>query len=171
MKSSALEEKVIALVEPVIKDMGFALVQLRIYADGPSETLQILAEDPQTFNLGVDDCAKISRSISAVLDVEDPIKGAYRLEVSSPGIDRPLTRVEDFERFKGFDAKVEVNPPINERKRFRGPLLGEENGIIKMEIDGETVEIPFERVHKAKLVLTDALINATKKDVTDKNEH
>lgn len=152
------------MVEPVIKDMGFALVQLRIYADGPSETMQILAEDPETHNLGVDDCAKISRAVSAVLDVEDPIKGAYRLEVSSPGIDRPLTRLEDFSRYKTYIAKIEVSPPINERKRFRGALLGEENGIIKMEIDGENVEIPFERVHKAKLVLTDDLISATKKE-------
>ena len=132
MHSTPLENRIATIVRPVIADLGFALVQIKVNG----ELVQIMAEDPATHNLGVDDCAKISRAVSVVLDVEDPIKGAYRLEVSSPGIDRPLIRLTDFETYKGFEAKLETALPMpSGQKKFRGVLKGLEDETIKIETD------------------------------------
>jgi ribosome maturation factor RimP len=112
----------------------------------------------------VDDCADISRAISLILDVEDPISGEYNLEVSSPGIDRPLVRPEDYDRFSGFEAKIELEVPVNGRKRFRGEVLGSaEDGTVAIEQDGEKLSFPFAAIRTAKLVLTDALIDAAER--------
>ena len=157
MKQSNIERKIIALVEPVITDKGFSLVSLSL--QGPE--LQIMAENPETRNITVDECAMLSREISTLLEVEDPIKGAYRLEISSPGIDRPLVRHEDYTDFIGFEAKIEVNPPIEGQKRFRGRLKGIENEEILLDTDHGTAYLPFNTVEKAKLVLTDELIRKT----------
>lgn len=164
MKQSPLESRISDIITPVIEDMGFALVQARMTSDDKRNILQILAEDPKTHNLGVDDCAKLSRAVSAMLDVEDPIAGAYTLEMSSPGIDRPLTRLKDFETYKGFEAKIELDVPIEGQKRFRGYLEGltEENEI-SLKTDQGMVAFSPDSVHKAKLVLTDALIEQSKK--------
>lgn len=152
-----LENKIAEIARPVIEDLGFALVQVQMH----NETLTIMAENAETKNLGVDDCAKISRAVSAALDVEDPIKGAYRLEISSPGIDRPLVRLEDFAAYNGFEAKLETKMPTETgQKRFRGVLKGLENETIKIETDQGLASIPFTALAKAKLVLTDELIKS-----------
>ncbi len=164
MKQSTLESRISEIVSPVIEDMGFALVQAKMTSDDKRNILLIMAEDPKTHNLGVDDCAKLSRAVSAVLDVEDPIAGAYTLEMSSPGIARPLTRPQDFETYKGFEAKIELSSPLEGQKRFRGFLQGlNENNEISLETDQGMVAFSVDSVHKAKLVLTDALIEKSKK--------
>jgi ribosome maturation factor RimP len=119
-----------------------------------------MAERKDGLDMSLDDCALLSRAVSAVLDVEDPIEGAYSLEVSSPGIDRPLTRPKDYERFAGFEAKLETRAPIDGRKRFKGKLLGLEAESVKIEVEGAALALPLEEIEKAKLVLTDELIAA-----------
>lgn len=160
LAKSPMDEKIAALIGPSVEGMGFRLVRVRLMG-GRRPTLQIMAERPDG-TMEVDDCAEVSRMISALLDVEDPIDREYLLEVSSPGIDRPLTRLEDFERYAGFEAKLETQDLIDGRKRFRGALLGVEDQDVKIrvEADGETAEIalPFEALLDAKLVLTDELI-------------
>lgn len=162
-----MEQKIADIIRPVIEDLGYELVAVEM-KDG---ALQIMAEDPKIRNLGVDECAEISRALSAVLDVEDPIKGAYRLEVSSPGIDRPLVKKEDFEDFEGFEAKIELQIPLETgQKRFRGRLRGlnmEKNSVLIDTEDQGEVTLPLEAIRKAKLVLTDELIKAAKQKVME----
>ena len=156
---SALETagEVERLVGPPIEGLGYELVRVRL-SGGGTPTLQIMAERKDRREMSVDDCAEISRLISAVLDVEDPIAGAYTLEVSSPGLDRPLVRAEDYDRFAGCEVRIETRRPIEGRKRFRGRLLGR-RGPDVVVADG-TVEhaIPFGEVLRGKLILTDASI-------------
>jgi ribosome maturation factor RimP len=152
-----LAERIARLITPAIEAMGFDLV--RVHVSGSQRpTLQIMAEPNSGRAMSVDDCAEISRAISAVLDVEDPIAGAYSLEVSSPGIDRPLTRAKDYERFLGHEAKVETNAPVDGRKRFKGPIKSVDGNAVELIVEGADLRIPFAAIHKAKLVLTDALI-------------
>ena len=157
--------KLRALIEPVVEDAGYELVRLSLF-DQPSLTLQIMVEDPATGQMLVDDCARLSRRISALLDEADPIPDEYMLEVSSPGIDRPLTRGKDYARWAGHVARVEMRDAIEvngaDRRRFQGHLIGVEGDDILIAIDGlgET-RLPLAGVEKAKLVLTDALIAAT----------
>jgi ribosome maturation factor RimP len=133
--------------------MGFDLVQVRLVG-GTGRTLQVMAEPlDRERGMTVDDCAQISRAISAVLDVADPIEGAYALEVSSPGIDRPLVRREDYARFAGQEAKLECEPPVDGRKRFRGLVRGLEGDDVLVEDEGALVRIPFGSVRKARLTL------------------
>lgn len=162
-----LERKIAEMIQPVVEDLGYALVGVEM-KDG---ALQIMAENPATRNLGVDECATISRAISATLDVENPIKDAYRLEVSSPGIDRPLVKEEDFSTFAGHEAKIELDQPLETgQKRFRGFLKSIENGVITLKTDDQgDVLLPFTSVRKAKLILTDELINDTKQVINDRN--
>jgi ribosome maturation factor RimP len=163
MKLTPLEQQINETINPTITDMGYALVQAKMTTENKRNILQILVENPKTHNIGVDECAKLSRAISALLDVEDPISGAYSLEVSSPGIDRPLTRIEDFENWKGFEAKIELDMPIEGQKKFRGVLdgLSSQNEILLKSDQGE-LALPFNSVHKAKLVMSDALLERTK---------
>tara|TARA_B100001989_G_scaffold252789_1_gene236218 strand:- start:2232 stop:2726 length:495 start_codon:yes stop_codon:yes gene_type:complete len=158
-----LEMKLKALIQPVIEDLGFDLFLVQITGgNSGSTTIQIMAEDTATKNLGIDDAAKISRAISAVLDVEDPIEGTYRLEVGSPGIDRLLINKDDFEHYEGFEVKLETNTPDeNGQKRFRGRLNGIKDNIIYLSTDQGEAQIPYSSLAKAKLVLTDELIKAT----------
>jgi ribosome maturation factor RimP len=138
--------------------MGFELVQARMIG-GTRRTLQVMAEPvDRDRRMTVDDCAEISHAISAILDVADPIQGAYSLEVTSPGIDRPLVRREDFLRFAGFEAKLETDQPIHGRKRFRGVVHGLERDEVVLEQEGEQVRIPFAFVRKAKLTLSEKLL-------------
>jgi ribosome maturation factor RimP len=139
--------------------MGYELVRLTV-SGGQRKTLQVMAERKDGLNMSLNDCTHLSRAISAVLDVEDPIEGAYSLEVSSPGIDRPLTRPKDYQRFAGFEAKLETRAPIGGRKRFKGRLLGLDEAKVKIEVEGAPVALPLEEIEKAKLVLTDDLIAA-----------
>lgn len=155
---SALEAKLESIIEPVLTDMGARLVQLEF----KSNTLTIMIEGADGSRMGVDQFADISRELSPVLEVEDPISGKYTLEISSPGIDRPLKTAEDFEKYAGFDTKIEVSPPIDGQKRFRGTVLGVKDGVITLKTDNEEIELELARIAKAKLVLTDELIKATK---------
>lgn len=155
-----LERRIAELIEPSLEGMGYELV--RVLMQGRQKpVLQIMAERKDGAAMTVEDCADISRQISALLDVEDPIEGEYSLEVSSPGIDRPLTRPKDFEAFAGFEVKLETHEPIEGRKRFRGKLLGlDEQGRVKLVADGVEWAVPLTIVKGAKLVLTDELIAA-----------
>lgn len=153
-----LQDKIAAIIEPSLKDMGYDIVQIRFIESG-RHTLQIMAERMDGKNMTVDDCADISHSVSALLDVEDPIKGQYTLEISSPGIDRPLVKLQDFERFNGYEAKLETKLPIDGQKRFKGRLRGTENNNIALETeDGIKKSIPFNAIRSAKLLLTDELL-------------
>lgn len=148
------------IIRPAVEDLGFEIVRVQISGD-QRPRLQVMAEPVEARDMNVEDCATISRAISAVLDVEDPIASAYTLEVSSPGIDRPLTRQKDFDRWQGFEAKVEMTNLINGRKKFSGKLLqraGEDT--IRIEVDGEAYDLPFNDINRAKLMLTDELIEA-----------
>jgi ribosome maturation factor RimP len=153
--------EVAELIEPTLRDMGFELVQVRM-AGHARPTLQVMAEPlDRARRMTVDDCAELSHAISAVLDVADPIPGTYSLEVSSPGVDRPLVRREDFARFAGFEAKLECLEPIDGRRRFRGVVRGFEGGddIVLVEQEaGRLVRIPYASVKKAKLTLSEALL-------------
>ena len=157
---AAIDRRLAEIISPVIEDMGYELVRIRLMS-GKSTTLQIMADKPDG-GIEVDDCADISNAVSAVMDVEDPILDAYTLEVSSPGIDRPLTRLKDFEMFEGYEAKLETAEMIDGRRRFKGELAGVEGEdvLINIENHGETVTIGlnFDWLSDAKLVLTDDLI-------------
>ncbi len=160
-----LQSRLEALIAPSLDAMGYELV--RVQLQGKQRlTLQIMADRKDGVMMAVDDCADISRSVSALLDVEDPISAAYTLEVSSPGIDRPLTRAKDFVTWAGFEAKMESCQPIDGRKRFRGKLLGlDETGAnVRLAVETGDVAIPLADVRGAKLVLTDELIAATMQD-------
>ncbi len=157
MKSIA--EKIEALIAPSIADMGFELVQVKLLEGRSGQTLQIMAERPDG-SMSLDDCAMISRQISAVLDVEDAITAAYRLEVSSPGIDRPLVKLADYSTYAGHAAKIETALPINGRKRFAGSIKAVEGGNVIITVDNKDHSLPFIDIQSGKLVLTDALIKA-----------
>jgi len=147
------------MIEPALAEMGFALVRVRL-TGGTRPTLQIMAERSDETGMNVDDCAAISHTVSAILDVEDPISGTYTLEVSSPGIDRPLVRLRDFERFAGFEAKIETQGTIEGQRRFRGRIGGLDGDSVRLATkDGEIV-VPFREIQQAKLVLTDDLLAA-----------
>jgi len=161
---TAIDRRLAEIIAPVIEDLGFELVRIRLQG-GKTATLQIMADRPEG-GINVDDCADISTAVSAVLDVEDPLEDAYHLEVSSPGIDRPLTRLKDFATFEGYEARLETNQPIDGRKRFKGVLAGIERGeggdevLLNIEEAGgvHTIGLNFDWLSDAKLVLTDELI-------------
>lgn len=151
-----------ALIEPEVKALGFDLVRVKLFGSGDEYTLQIMAENPATKQLVIEDCATISRRLSDVLDEVDPIEEAYRLEVSSPGIDRPLTRLHDFLEWAGHEAKIATVETVSGRKSFRGILKGVEGDEIQFQDNkAGDVAIPFAMVSDAKLILTDALISAS----------
>ena len=150
---AAMDRRLAEIIAPVIEDMGFELVRIRLMS-GKLATLQIMAERPEG-GIEVDECAAISTAVSATLDVEDPILDTYTLEVSSPGIDRPLTRLKDFETFEGYEAKIETSEMIDGRKRFKGVLAGVEGDEVLINIEEGTVGLKFDWLTDAKLVLTD----------------
>lgn len=147
------------LIEPALADMGFELVQVRILGSR-RPTLQIMAERADGIAMTVDHCADISHAVSALLEVEDPIREAFTLEVSSPGIDRPLVRPKDYERFEGCEAKVEMRGLIDGRRRFRGRIAGFADGIVRLDSEHGAMALPIEEIQHAKLVLTDELLAA-----------
>ncbi len=158
---TGLAARVAELVEPALQDRGYRLVRVAISGQ-EGKTVQVMAERADG-TMTIEDCEAISREISPLLDVHDPIAGSYRLEVSSPGIDRPLVRPSDFEDWSGHEAKIELKQPIDGRKRFRGILEGFEDGEVRIAVDldqvGRTVlGLPVALVGEAKLVLTDDLI-------------
>lgn len=150
------------LITPTVEGMGFSVVRVQLSGQQRLR-LQVMAERHDGQAMLVDDCAALSRAISAVLDVEDPVPGAYTLEVSSPGIDRPLVRLDDFERFAGYEARVETARPIDGRRRFKGRLLGVTGDMVCLRIEGVAVELPYLDIRRAKLILTDELLAAAEK--------
>lgn len=153
-------DRIEQIITPSVEGMGYEVVRVQL-TGGERPVLQIMAERADRAAMTVEDCADISRALSAVLDVEDPISGAYTLEVSSPGIDRPLTRPNDYVRFAGFEAKVDMRVAVDGRKRWKGVLRGLEEGLIVLEHEQGMSRLPLDGVQKARLVLTDALIKAT----------
>jgi ribosome maturation factor RimP len=151
------------LIEPEAKALGFDLVRVAMLGGNSDPTLQVMAERPETRQLVIEDCMALSRRISEILDETDPIEYAYRLEVSSPGIDRPLTRLADYADWTGFDARVKLAEAVNGRKQFDARILGLEGEIIHfaLEKEGGPIDVPFALINRAKLLLTDALIAAT----------
>jgi ribosome maturation factor RimP len=160
---AAIDRRLARIVLPTVEGMGLRLVRLRLMG-GKRITLQIMAER-EDGSMEVEDCTRLSRALSAVLDVEDPIEHEYRLEVSSPGIDRPLTRLEDFVRWKGYEARLETSEMIGGRKRFKGLLAGVEGREVLIEIDDPAVDgaiaLDFDWLADAKLILTDELVAET----------
>lgn len=157
---AAMDRRIAAIVQPVIEDLGFELVRLRLLG-GKEQILQLMIQRPDG-TVDVDNCATVSTAVSAVLDVEDPITEEYSLEVSSPGIDRPLTRLKDFEQWAGYTAKIETEELIDGRRRFKGTLAGVEDDEVLITLDDTaeeiTIGLKFEWLSDAKLVLTDELI-------------
>jgi len=156
------------LIGPSVEAMGFRLVRLAMVGQAEMPTLQVMAEPLDDSEMNVDHCADLSRAISAILDVEDPIETAYSLEVSSPGVDRPLVRPEDFARFAGYEVRIEADEVIEGRRKFIGRLLGLDEDCVAISItdsDNSVKEfaVPFKSILRAKLVLTDDLIRETLK--------
>jgi len=148
-------------IEPTVVAMGYVLVRIMLSGGNSNPVLQVMVERADQRTMTVEDCAEISRAVSAVLDVEDPIASAYRLEISSPGIDRPLVKARDFDRFAGEVAKLETDAPFEGRKRFQGRLLGMAGDAVRLKLDeGSEVAVPLQAVKRAKLVLTDELLRA-----------
>jgi ribosome maturation factor RimP len=154
--------RIAQLIEPSLATMGYRLVRVAV-TGGRRTTLQVMAERVDDRSITLDDCEEISHSVSALLDVADPISGAYMLEVSSPGIDRPLVCAEDYDRFSGFEAKIELAVPVEGRKRYRGRLLGTSEGAIRLLTEAGELRFPIKAVARAKLVLTDDLIAAAQR--------
>jgi ribosome maturation factor RimP len=157
---TAMDRRLADIITPVIEGLGFELVRVRLMG-GATRILQIMADRPDG-GIGVDECGDISTAVSAILDVEDPIEENYVLEVSSPGIDRPLTRLKDFEMWKGWEARIETTELIDGRRRFKGGLMGVEGNDVLIEIEEHgqdvTIGLDFEWLSDAKLILTDELI-------------
>jgi ribosome maturation factor RimP len=151
------------LIEPELKSLGYDLVRVAFIGGTSDPTLQVMAERPDTRQLLLADCERISRHLSDVLDSADPIEGSYRLEVSSPGIDRPLTRLRDYDDWAGHEARITLAEPLGGRKQFSGTLIGTGEGeIVHLKgKDGKDYPIPFASIASAKLLLTDSLIQAT----------
>ena len=150
------------LIEPAAKAEGLELVRVKMIGGTSDPTLQVMAEDPKTRQLTLDECARLSRRLAELRDESDPIEGAYRLEVSSPGIDRPLTRIGDFDDWKGHEARIVLAEKLNGRKVFSGDLTGTEGDTVLIDVQGMgPTGLPFAAIHSAKLVMTDRLIEAT----------
>ena len=148
-----------ALIAPSLADIGYEVV--RVMTIGAEHTtLQIMAERLEEDTMTVEDCASISRTVSAIFDVEDPIIGAYTLEVSSPGLDRPLVRKKDFERYSGLEAKIELHQALNGKRRYSGMLAGYADGVVTIVTENGVTNLPFEEIDKAKLIITDDLLAA-----------
>ena len=151
-----MDKKLAELLNPILEDLGFEMVRVRLSNGNPS-TLQIMA-DRLDGQIGVDELAEINTSVGTILDVEDPIPENYTLEISSPGIDRPLTRKKDFDSFQGFEAKVETTELIDGRRRFRGVLAGVNNDEVLINLEEGTIGLKFTWLSDARLVLSDDLI-------------
>jgi len=157
---TAEDRALLELIDPVAESLGLAVVRVRLMGGTLRCRLQIMAERQADHDISVEECARLSRAVSEVLDAADPIAGEYLLEVSSPGIDRPLTRLIDFDLFEGLEARLETDRMVEGRKRFKGVVAGTEGENVAIDLDGEdeTALIPFDWLADAKLVLTDELL-------------
>ena len=160
-----MDKKLAELLNPILEDLGFEMVRVRLSSGNPS-TLQIMA-DRLDGPIGVDELAEINTSVGTILDVEDPIPENYTLEISSPGIDRPLTRIKDFDSFQGFEAKIETTELIDGRRRFRGVLAGVNNDEVLINLEEGTIGLKFTWLSEARLVLSDDLIKKMLKKNTN----
>lgn len=161
MRAKTVEDRrLLELLDPVAEGQGLQIVRLRLMGGTQRRRLQIMAERPSDHEIDVEECARLSRAVSEVMDAVDPIAGEYMLEVSSPGIDRPLTRIEDFASHEGLEARLETDRLVEGRKRFRGVIAGVEGDQIAIDLEGETdtALIPFAWLSEAKLVLNDQLL-------------
>ena len=161
MRGKTAEDlNLLELLDPVAEAAGYAIVRLRLMGGEQARRLQIMAERPSDGDMNVEDCARLSRAISEILDAADPVAGDYTLEVSSPGVDRPLTRLADFETYQGHEARLELDRLAEGRKRFKGVLAGVDDGQVAVDLEGEaeTALIPFAWILEAKLVLSDQLM-------------
>jgi ribosome maturation factor RimP len=160
-RHTSLDDRLAVIVAPTLEGMGYELVRVAVLGrDRP--TVQVMADRADGAQINVADCEAISHALGAVLDVEDPIPGAWSLEVSSPGIDRPLTRVKDWNRYAGHLARAETAAPIDGRRRFSGTVLGADDDTARLRLDdGTEIALPLRGIRRAKLVLTDSLIAAT----------
>ena len=161
MRAKTAEDRaLLEMIDPVAESLGLAVVRVRLMGGTLRRRLQIMAERNLDHDISVEECARLSRAVSEVFDAADPIAGEYLLEVSSPGIDRPLTRLIDFDLFEGYEARLETDRMVEGRKRFKGILAGIEGDNVAIDLDGEedTALIPFEWIADAKLVLTDELL-------------
>lgn len=160
---STLVTRIDEIIRPALAAKDIDVVQIKIVDSNQRKTIQILADNLVTGRITLDECAQASRTISALLDVDDVVPGAYNLEVSSPGIDRPLVKMADYEKYQGFEAKLETALPVGGRSRFRGVLKAPESEQVSIQVDGTLYQIPLGNISQAKLVLTDALIKAHQK--------
>jgi ribosome maturation factor RimP len=156
---TAEDSALLELIDPVAEAAGFEIVRLRLMGGDRARRLQIMAERPDG-EMPIADCARLARAISQVLDAADPIRGEYALEVSSPGIDRPLTRLKDFSTYTGCHAKLELDRPLDGRKRFAGEIAGLDGDQVALKLDdgGEIVRLPFAQLGEARLVIDDTLL-------------
>jgi ribosome maturation factor RimP len=152
-----LTDRIETVIRPTIEDMGFDVVRVQVLGRERLR-VQVMAERTDGKTMTVDDCAQLSRAISPVLEVEDPVAGSYTFEVSSPGIDRPLVRLRDYERFAGFEAKIEMARPMGERRRFQGRLMGTDGEKVLLSVDGTEVALVYDDIRRAKLLLTEELL-------------
>ncbi len=162
IRETGLAAAIAELVEPSLEDMGFRLVRVQLMGRDNTQTVQIMADRPDG-TISIDDCEAISRQLSPLLDAFDPIPGTYRLEISSPGIDRPLVRAADFEDWSGYEAKIELRELLDGRRRFRGILEGFDGGEVRIEVELDQIGrqilgLPVEFIESARLVLTDELV-------------
>jgi ribosome maturation factor RimP len=163
-----IDRRLAEIIGPAIEGMGFELVRVRLMG-GKTKTVQIMADRPNG-QIEVDDCAEISTMVSALLDVEDPLADPYTLEVSSPGIDRPLTRLRDFETWEGYEARIETTELIDGRRRFKGVLAGVEGDEVLIEVEEGTIGLNFDWLSDAKLILTDDLIRDVLRSRKDRGQ-
>lgn len=179
IKETGLALEIAAVVEPALDDLGFRLVRVAHFGRDDRQTIQIMAERPDG-TISIDDCETISRQVSPLLDAYDPMPGTYSLEISSPGIDRPLVRPLDFEDWSGYEIKIELSQLIDGRKRFRGQLEGLEDGEVRLEVDldqigRQVIGLPLDMIADARLVLTDELVRESlrrsKADKRDRTGH
>ena len=167
MRHSTLEQRIADIISPALQDMGIDL----LWVEYKSDILTIYAENPKTGKITLEECTSVSREISPLLEVEDPISGAYRLEISSAGIDRPLLKIEDYTRFHDLEAKIELDELLEGQKNFRGFIRDVEGDTVQLDTDQGIVDLPFNAIYKAKLVMTDHLIKETKKRFETANEN
>ena len=170
VSDSVQTDAVLELIEPSLTDLGYEVVRVRLRGEA-RPVLQIMIDRVDGADIAVGDCTLASRTVSVLLDVADPIASAYELEMSSPGLDRPLTRPKDFQSFSGNEAKVELKAAVEGRRRFRGRLLGLDGDVVRMAVPLDAVEtefaLPLEAIATAKLVLTDELLAAAQQDRTN----
>jgi ribosome maturation factor RimP len=174
LKAKTVEDRaLLELIEPVAESLGLDIVRVRLMGGTLRRRLQIMAERPDDHDIAIEECARLSRAVSEIFDAADPIAGEYLLEVSSPGIVRPLTRLSDFDLFEGYEARLETDRMVEGRKRFKGVLAGAEDDNIAIDLEGEdeTALIPFEWLVDAKLVLTDELMKAGAEKRAARNEN